>query len=80
VTPDPHAGEEVWERDRGLHLQATTRPGAKSPHVWLIDKTGRKISTLDVTQKGKFSLVTGLSGQYGWPRPKSWTCRSCARS
>jgi 2,4-dichlorophenol 6-monooxygenase len=33
------------------------------PHVWLTDEAGRKISTLDITQKGKFSLVTGLSGQ-----------------
>jgi 2,4-dichlorophenol 6-monooxygenase len=63
VIPDPAAGEEVWERDRGLYLQATTRPGAKVPHVWLVDENGYKVSTLDVTQKGEFSLVTGLSGQ-----------------
>jgi len=63
VIPDPSAGEEVWERDRGLYLQATTRPGAKLPHVWLVDEAGHKVSTLDVTQKGKFSLVTGLAGQ-----------------
>ena len=63
VIPDPAVGEEVWERDRGLYLQATTRPGAKIPHVWLVDEAGRKVSTLDVTQKGQFSLVTGLSGQ-----------------
>ncbi len=63
MIPDPDAGEETWKRDRGLYLQATTRPGAKIPHVWLVDETGRKVSTLDVTQKGKFSLVTGLSGQ-----------------
>jgi 2,4-dichlorophenol 6-monooxygenase len=63
VIPDPAADEEVWERDRDLFLQATTRPGAKIPHVWLVDETGRKVSTLDVTQKGEFSLVTGLAGQ-----------------
>ncbi|MFL6116859.1 MAG: 2,4-dichlorophenol 6-monooxygenase, partial [Catenulispora sp.] len=63
VIPDPDAGEEHWTRDRGLYLKATTRPGAKVPHVWLVDETGHKVSTLDVTQKGKFSLVTGLSGQ-----------------
>ena len=63
VIPDPAAGEEVWARDRGLYLQATTRPGAKIPHVWLVDETGHKVSTLDVTQKGEFSLVTGLAGQ-----------------
>jgi 2,4-dichlorophenol 6-monooxygenase len=63
VIPDPDAGEEVWARDRGLYLQATTRPGAKIPHVWLVDESGHKVSTLDVTQKGSFALVTGLSGQ-----------------
>jgi 2,4-dichlorophenol 6-monooxygenase len=63
VIPDPDGGQEVWKRDRGLYLQATTRPGAKFPHVWLVDQAGGKVSTLDVTQKGRFSLVTGLSGQ-----------------
>ena len=62
VLPDRDAGEETWERDRGLYLQATTRPGAKLPHVWLVDGAGGKTSTLDVTGKGKFSLLTGLAG------------------
>lgn len=59
----PDAGEEVWKRDPELYLQATTRPGAKIPHAWLIDRRGRKVSTLDVTGKGKFSLVTGIAGE-----------------
>ncbi|MFC1421146.1 FAD-dependent oxidoreductase [Streptacidiphilus cavernicola] len=63
VIPDAEAGEETWQRDPELHLQATTRPGAKIPHVWLVDEIGHKVSSLDVTQKGTFSLVTGLSGQ-----------------
>ena len=63
VVPDAAAGEEVWTRDAELYLQPTTRPGAKIPHAWLIDRRGRKVSTLDVTGKGKFSLVTGLAGQ-----------------
>ncbi|WP_328324792.1 FAD-dependent monooxygenase [Kribbella sp. NBC_00382] len=58
----PASEPEIWDRDPGLHLQATTRPGAKVPHVWLVDKTGHKLSTLDVTGKGRFSLVTGLAG------------------
>jgi 2,4-dichlorophenol 6-monooxygenase len=62
VLPDPDAGEEVWARDRGLHLQATTRPGAKLPHAWLVDESGHKVSTLDVTGKGMLSLVTGVAG------------------
>ena len=63
VVPDAAGGEEVWKRDPELYLQATTRPGAKIPHAWLIDRRGRKVSTLDVTGKGKFSLVTGIAGQ-----------------
>ena len=52
----------MWERDRELYLQATTRPGAKIPHAWLINAKGRRVSTLDVTGKGQFSVVTGLAG------------------
>lgn len=63
MIPEPDTGEEVWQQDPGLYLQATSRPGAKLPHVWLVNAGGGKVSTLDVTQKGKFSLVTGLSGQ-----------------
>jgi 2,4-dichlorophenol 6-monooxygenase len=63
VIPDPELGAEEFTRDPQMYLQATTRPGAKLPHAWLIDTTGRRISTLDVTGKGKLCLVTGLSGR-----------------
>lgn len=63
VLPDPAAGEEVFARDPQLHVQATTRPGAKLPHAWLVDTDGHRISTLDVTGRGQFTLLTGLSGQ-----------------
>ena len=62
VIADADVGEETFARDPGLHAQATTRPGAKIPHVWLVDAEGRRISTLDVVGKGLFTLVTGLSG------------------
>ena len=62
VIPDGHVGAEVWKRDQELYLQATSRPGAKIPHAWLIDRHGHRVSTLDVTGKGKFTLLTGLSG------------------
>ncbi|RBM24294.1 2,4-dichlorophenol 6-monooxygenase, partial [Prauserella sp. PE36] len=62
VLPDPTVGDEVWERDPTLYAQATTRPGAKLPHAWLIDRGGRKISTLDVVGKGRMTVVTGLAG------------------
>lgn len=60
VLSDP--GEEEWKVDRQLYLQATTRPGAKLPHAWLINRAGEKVSTLDVLAVGKFTLLTGLSG------------------
>ena len=63
----PQAGEETWRRDPQLYLQATTRPGAKIPHAWLVNERGVRVSTLDVTGKGKFSLVTGIAGQ-AWVR------------
>jgi 2,4-dichlorophenol 6-monooxygenase len=67
VIPDPDTQPEVWRRDPQLYLQATTRPGSKIPHVWLVDAGGHRISTLDVTGKGTFTVVTGLAGT-AWAR------------
>lgn len=63
VIPDPDAGEETWTRDPQLHAQSTTRPGAKIPHAWLVDEAGRRVSTLDLVGKGRFSVVTGIAGR-----------------
>ncbi|MNP08745.1 2,4-dichlorophenol 6-monooxygenase [compost metagenome] len=63
IKADPRDGAEVWARDKELYLQATTRPGAKLPHAWLVDETGHRISTLDVVGKGQMTLITGLAGQ-----------------
>lgn len=57
------AAEETWQADPTLYLQATTRPGAKLPHAWLVGPDGLRVSTLDVTGHGQFTLLTGLSGQ-----------------
>ena len=54
--------EPVYARDKELYYQATTWPGAHLPHVWL-GEAGRKISTLDLAGKGKFTLFTGIGGQ-----------------
>jgi 2,4-dichlorophenol 6-monooxygenase len=62
VVPEADEHEEVWDRDRELYLQASTRPGAKMPHVWLIDHAGNRLSTLDVVGKGMFTVVTGIAG------------------
>lgn len=64
VIPDPNGQPEIWQRDPQLHVQPTTRPGAKIPHVWLVDRNGQRVSTLDVTGRGRFSIVTGLAGGF----------------
>jgi 2,4-dichlorophenol 6-monooxygenase len=53
---------ESWRRDPELYHQPTTRPGAKIPHAWLVGSGGTRLSTLDVTGKGLFTVVTGLAG------------------
>jgi 2,4-dichlorophenol 6-monooxygenase len=63
VIPDPSVGPEEWARDRQIYLQATTRPGAKLPHAWLVGADGRRTSTLDVVAGDKITVLTGLSGQ-----------------
>jgi 2,4-dichlorophenol 6-monooxygenase len=62
VIPDIGGEPEKWLRDRDLYHQPTTRPGAKIPHVWLVGRDGTRMSTLDVTGKGLFTVVTGLAG------------------
>jgi 2,4-dichlorophenol 6-monooxygenase len=49
--------------DMELHYVPTTSPGARLPHVWVFDGHGRQHSTLDITGKGKFSLITGIGGE-----------------
>jgi 2,4-dichlorophenol 6-monooxygenase len=55
--------EEVFERDIELYAQITTRPGARIPHAWLIDTTGRRVSTLDLVGDGRMTVITGLAGR-----------------
>lgn len=55
--------EPAFELDAELHYQPTTWPGARIPHVWLHDQEGKKYSTLDLTGNGRFTLLTGISGE-----------------
>jgi len=57
---------EHFKRDKELYHQASTRPGAMVPHVWLVDQDQQKVSTIDICGKGKFSLLTGLGGEAIW--------------
>ncbi|KAJ3335231.1 hypothetical protein HDU93_006097 [Gonapodya sp. JEL0774] len=57
-TPEP-----AYTRDPELYYHPTTWPGARLPHVWLLDSgTGRRVSTHDLAGKGRFALFTGISG------------------
>lgn len=57
--------EPAFARDAELHYQPTTWPGARIPHVWVFAADGSKVSTLDITGKGRFTILTGIGGQ-GW--------------
>jgi 2,4-dichlorophenol 6-monooxygenase len=59
---DDGAPQEDWRRDRELYYQASTRPGARLPHVWL-DLNGAKVSSLDLCGHGRFALFTGIGGE-----------------
>jgi 2,4-dichlorophenol 6-monooxygenase len=54
--------EPEYDRDPELYYHPTTWPGARLPHCWLGDG-GHKISTHDITGKGRFTVLTGISGQ-----------------
>jgi 2,4-dichlorophenol 6-monooxygenase len=56
-TPEPE-----YTRDPELYYHPTSWPGARLPHVWL-GHHGRRVSTHDVTGKGRFVLLTGISGR-----------------
>src|SRR6201986_94660 len=57
-TPEPE-----YTRDPELYYHPTTWPGARLPHCWLGDDAGHKVSTHDLAGKGRFALLTGISGQ-----------------
>ena len=55
--------EPAFEKDKELHYASTTWPGARLPHVWVFDKLGKQHSTLDITGKGNFTILTGIGGE-----------------
>lgn len=63
IVPDG-SPEPEYTRDRELYYHATTWPGARIPHVW-VDRDQQKLSTLDLVGRGRFTLITGVSGA-GW--------------
>ncbi len=57
--------EPAFAKDAELHCQQTSWPGARLPHAWVFSEAGRKVSTLDLTGHGKFTVLTGIGGR-GW--------------
>ncbi|NRP74307.1 2,4-dichlorophenol 6-monooxygenase [Ensifer psoraleae] len=57
--------EPAFTKDEELHFQPTTWPGARLPHAWVFSGDGTKVSTLDLTGHGKFTMLTGIGGE-GW--------------
>ena len=58
LEPEGHAPFEV---DEDYYHTPSPRPGAHLPHVWLT-KTGHRVSSLDLCGRGRFTLLTGISG------------------
>jgi len=61
VRPDG-TGPAVNPRDDELYHHATTAPGAKVPHAWVV-RDRRSVSTLDLGGQGRFTLLTGVGGE-----------------
>jgi 2,4-dichlorophenol 6-monooxygenase len=57
--------EPAFTKDPELYCQQTSWPGARLPHAWVFSNTGEKISTLDLTGHGKFTVLSGIGGN-GW--------------
>ncbi|KEI45382.1 FAD-dependent oxidoreductase [Saccharopolyspora rectivirgula] len=61
VVPDG-TPEPGYTRDPELYYHPTTWPGARLPHAWL-GKDGHQVSTHDLAGKGRFTLLTGITGK-----------------
>ncbi|MBQ2263137.1 MAG: FAD-dependent monooxygenase [Loktanella sp.] len=55
--------EPPFAMDEELHYHPTTWPGARLPHTWVFTAGGEKLSTLDLTGHGHFTLLTGIGGE-----------------
>jgi 2,4-dichlorophenol 6-monooxygenase len=54
--------EPAYTRDPELYYHPTTWPGARLPHCW-VGRAGHRVSTHDLAGQGRFTLLTGISGQ-----------------
>jgi 2,4-dichlorophenol 6-monooxygenase len=51
----------VPDKDSELFYQPTSYPGARLPHAWL-ERSGKKLSSIDLCRKDGFVLLTGIGG------------------
>jgi 2,4-dichlorophenol 6-monooxygenase len=49
------------DRDFRLYV-ASTRPGSPLPHAWIEDWDGNRMSTLDMVDPGRFTVIAGEDG------------------
>ncbi|MFF4322869.1 FAD-dependent monooxygenase [Streptomyces sp. NPDC001568] len=61
--PDPANGPDADPCEDPY--RPTGRPGSRAPHLWLRDRSGRRVSVLDLFGP-RFTLLAGPRGQ-GWP-------------
>jgi 2-polyprenyl-6-methoxyphenol hydroxylase-like FAD-dependent oxidoreductase len=60
----PFALEGPAADDPVLHYMPSTYPGRRLPHAWLNKKCPvEPVSTIDLTGRGKFVLLTGIGGE-----------------
>ena len=77
VFQDDQGPASSLTQDPILYHQATTYPGARVPHAWLrIPETLKPISTIDLTGKGRFALLTSIGGE-AWKETASNVSRTC---
>ncbi|HET6526358.1 FAD-dependent monooxygenase [Sphingopyxis sp.] len=59
----PDGAQPGFERgDAELYYESTTWPGAHLPHAW-VERDRKRVSTLDLCGKGRFTLLTGIGGE-----------------
>src|SRR3546814_6999697 len=51
---DDGSPEPAWLRDPELYHQASSRPGAHLPHVWL-SENGRRVAAMDLVGNGRIT-------------------------
>ena len=64
VFQDDQGPTPSLKQDPILNYHPTTYPGARVPHAWLsTPRTLKPISSIDLTGKGNFTLLTGIGGE-----------------